>query len=171
MTKWLLIICAVLLSLLGCEIILRSVLRTQYRFIYWNQAHTQKPQTKSLQQFTGEDPATAAVDSAPFSRFVMRPNQKISGWSFTKQNFSANADILVEINELGYRNEPFDTMKDSKTLRLFALGGSTTFGYQRNFQAWTWQLEALFRSDPELSKRVSKNRGSERWGVLVLKLR
>ena len=126
----------------------RYVLGTQYRLIYWNFAKTTEASRPDESiGFQGEDPATLAIDSAPFSRFILKPNSQIKGWKFTKKNYWDDTDILFKINSLGYREKEFTVEKEPGVFRIFAIGGSTTFGYKRNEQGWPAQLEALIQQN------------------------
>ncbi|HMO33412.1 MAG TPA: SGNH/GDSL hydrolase family protein [Lacibacter sp.] len=47
-------------------------------------------------------------------------------------------DSIRQHNEWGYRNDPFPFKKDSGTLRVLLLGGSTTYGYLNKNPKTTW---------------------------------
>jgi lysophospholipase L1-like esterase len=62
-------------------------------------------------------------------------------------------DGIKQHNSLGYRGEEFNPVKDPNTIRILALGGSTTYGYLNKDPRLTWP--ALLQD--KLRKHTGRN--------------
>lgn len=71
----------------------------------------------------GQREEVRSIDAHPYLLYVNHPG---------------HVDSVLQNNSLGYRNPEFSLQKDSNTLRILALGGSTTYGFLNKDPRSTW---------------------------------
>ncbi|GAB5554033.1 MAG: hypothetical protein Sapg2KO_36240 [Saprospiraceae bacterium] len=69
-------------------------------------------------------------------------------------NHPGHVDSVLQNNSLGYRNPEFSLKKDSNTLRILALGGSTTYGFLNRDPKQTWPAILENKLDAALDQPV-----------------
>lgn len=89
----------------------------------------------------GQREEVRSIDAHPYLLYVNHPG---------------HVDSVLQHNSLGYRNPEFEVKKDSNTLRILALGGSTTYGFLNKNPESTWpailedKLEATLNQPVEV---------------------
>jgi hypothetical protein len=101
---------------------------------------------------TGVVPATpASMVSHPYMLYANSPNYHIDGFQ--------------QHNSLGYRSDEFNPEKDPNTIRILALGGSTTYGYLNPNPKTTWPALLQTMLQAHTSKKVEVINGGLKYGT------
>jgi hypothetical protein len=74
-------------------------------------------------------------------------------------------DSMQQHNSLGYRSAEFSLQKDPNTIRILALGGSTTYGYLNKNAATTWPALLQQKLQAHTSKKVEVINGGLKYGT------
>jgi lysophospholipase L1-like esterase len=92
----------------------------------------------------------ASIISHPYMLYANNPNYK---------------DGVQQHNSLGYRGEEFSYVKSPNTIRILALGGSTTYGYLNKDPKTTWPALLQKMLQPHTSKKVEVINGGIKYGT------
>ena len=85
------------------------------------------------------DSTQQSIISHPYLLYVNNPNY---------------FDSVKQHNSMGYRSPEFKIMKDSNTIRVLTLGGSTTYGYNNKNPQTTWSAKLQRKLQKLTSKKV-----------------